>query len=59
MTTYWHVSYVFIIIALVKLSWQCLGAPNFGNVKLSSAERSAGGGGAWGLLQSQVLLNNE
>ena len=44
MTKYWHVSYVFIITALVKLRWQWLGVPNFGNVKSSSAERSA-----WGL----------
>ena len=51
----WHVPYVFIITALVKLPWQCLGVPNFGNVKLSSAE---GCFGAWGLLQNQVLLNN-
>ena len=41
MTKYWHVSYVFIVTALVKLPWQCLGVPNVGNVNLSSAEKSA------------------
>ena len=43
MTKYLHASYVFIITDLVKLHWQCLGVSNFGNVKLSSAEWSAGG----------------
>ena len=29
MTQYWHVSYVFIITASVKLPWQFLGVSNF------------------------------
>ena len=41
MTKYGNVSYIYVTVVIVNLRRRCLGIPNCGNVKVSSAERSA------------------